>query len=78
MAIKAYVLIETEVGKTREVAQSLIGRPGITTIDPVTGPYDIIAVVEGQDLSEVGQLVTSNIHTIGGINRTTTCLAIQL
>ena len=46
MATKAYVLIETAVGKSREVAESLKGIPGMQAVDAVTGPYDIIAVLE--------------------------------
>ncbi len=76
MATKAYVLIETTIGKTGSVADSLRAIPGMQSVDPVTGPYDIIAVIEAQDLNSVGALVTSNIHTISGIIRTVTCLAI--
>ncbi len=75
MATKAYVLIETAVGKTREVASALQGLEGITSVDLVTGPYDIIAVVEAADLGSIGDMVTQRVHTIGGIQRTVTCLA---
>ena len=76
MATKAYVLIETAVGKSREVAESLKGIPGMQAVDAVTGPYDIIAVLEAFDLNAVGEAVTSNIPTIGGILRTVTCLSV--
>ena len=75
MATKAYVLIETAVGKTREVASALQGLEGITSVDLVTGPYDLIAVVEAADLGSIGDMVTQRVHTIGGIQRTVTCLA---
>lgn len=73
---KAYILIETAVGKSRDVSNSLLGLSGVTTVDPVTGPYDIIAVVEAPDLNAVGDLVTRKIHTIVGIGRTVTCLSV--
>jgi DNA-binding Lrp family transcriptional regulator len=76
MATKAYVLIETAVGKSREVAESLKGIQGMQAVDAVTGPYDIIAVLEAVDLNAVGETVTSKIHTIGGILRTVTCLSV--
>lgn len=78
MATKAYILIETAVGKTRDAVLALQKVPGIKTVDPVTGPYDIIATVEGKDLNAVGDLVTSNIHPVSGVTRTVTCLAVQL
>ena len=76
MATKAYLLIETAVGKTRDVANTLGGLTGITTVDVVTGPYDIIAVVSGEDMSVVGDLVTGHIHTVPGVVRTVTCVAV--
>jgi len=76
MAAKAYVLIETVVGRTREVTSAIGRLEGVKSVDPVTGPYDIIAVVEGGSLNEIGDLVTGKIHPIVGISRTVTCLAI--
>ena len=76
MATKAYILIETSVGKSRDVADSLRSLQGVQNVDAVTGPYDIIAVVVAPDLNAVGDLVTSAIHTISGIVRTVTCLSV--
>jgi DNA-binding Lrp family transcriptional regulator len=77
VAAKAFILIETAVGKNKEVV-SLLGKlEGVNSVDTVTGPYDIIAVVEGESLNEIGDLITGKIHPIPGINRTVTCLAIR-
>jgi len=76
MTAKAYVLIETAVGTTKEVTASIEKLEGVQTVDPVTGPYDIIAVVEGESLKDIGDLVTGKIHPVSGISRTVTCLAI--
>ena len=78
MTAKAFVLIETAVGKTRDVVLALQGMPGVKNVDAVTGPYDVIAVVEGSDLTAVGDLVTKEIHIVPGIIRTVTCLAITV
>lgn len=76
MAAKAFVLIETVVGRTREVISSIKSLEGVKSVDTVTGPYDIIAILEAEDLNEIGDLVTGKIHPINGISRTVTCLAI--
>jgi DNA-binding Lrp family transcriptional regulator len=78
MAAKAFVLIETAVGKTKDVIATLQRTSGIKTVDAVTGPYDIIAVVEEDDLNAVGNLVTTRVHPIEGVTRTVTCLAIRV
>ena len=78
MATKAYVLIETAVGKTKDVLESLGQVKGIREADAVTGEYDIVAVIEAESLNSIGELVTGNIHTIGGIQRTTTYLSVSM
>jgi len=76
MAAKAFILIETAVGKTRDVATELRQLKGIKSVDLVTGPYDIIAIIEAETLNEIGDIVTGKIHPTSGISRTVTCLAI--
>ena len=77
MTTKAYLLIETAVGKTRDVAGMLREIDGINIVDVVTGPYDIIAIVEGTDLGSIGDMVTGQVHVINGITRSVTCLAVS-
>ena len=77
MAAKAFVLIETAVGRNKEVAAALEQLKGIKSVDVVTGPYDIIAIMEGESLNDIGDLVTGKIHPITGISRTVTCMAIR-
>jgi DNA-binding Lrp family transcriptional regulator len=76
VAAKAYILIETAVGKNKDVVAALSKLKGIKSVDTVTGPYDIIAVGEAETLNEIGDLVTGKIHPIPGISRTVTCLAV--
>jgi len=76
MGAKAFVLIETAVGRAKEVAAALEKLEGVKGVDLVTGPYDIIVVTEGETLNDIGDLVTGKIHPISGISRTVTCLAI--
>ena len=75
MSAKAFVLIETEVGKTSEVVTTLKQTEGVKTADAVTGPYDVIAVVEGERLDEIGNIVTEKIQRVPGVSRIITCLA---
>ncbi len=76
MVAKAFVMIETAVGKTKEVVAALKRQEGVQSVNTVTGPYDIIAIIERETLSDIGDLVTSKIHTVNGVSRTVTCLAI--
>jgi len=76
MAAKAFILIETVVGRSKDVVAALKELKGITSVDTVTGPYDIIAVIQGETLNDIGDIVTGKLHPIAGISRTVTCLAI--
>jgi DNA-binding Lrp family transcriptional regulator len=76
VAAKAFVLIETAVGKNKDVVAALKQLDGVKSVNTVTGPYDIIAIVEKETLNDIGDLVTGKIHPIAGISRTVTCLAI--
>ena len=80
--MKAYVLIETAAGKTKSVKKALLkvksGRASVSAMDAVTGPYDFIAVVEGNSLDAIGNLVTESIGVIDGVTRTTTCVAVSI
>ena len=80
--MKAYVLVETNAGKTKSVKRALVklkpGKCRIESLDAVTGPFDYIAVVQGPTLDDIGSLVTEGIGAIDGVTRTTTCLAVSI
>jgi DNA-binding Lrp family transcriptional regulator len=80
MPAKAFALIETEVGRAKDVVSALQAQKvkEIKSVDFVTGPYDVIAVVEHDDFNAVGRLVSENIHPIPGIKRTVICLSILI
>jgi len=76
MDARAYVLIEAEAGEVVAVVRALREVPGIRAADAITGPYDIIAIIETADQRIIGRLVIDEIHGITGIKRTITCVAI--
>ena len=78
MAVKAFVLIEATMGKTKEVVTALEKVEGVKSVDAVTGPYDVIALIEMPDVNAIGDIVTKRIHSVSGIARTVTCLAVRL
>ena len=74
MAAKAYVLIEVQVGKVQEVVEAIRKLEGVASVDAVTGPYDAIAVIQRETLTDIGDLITSMVHPVAGISRTVTCM----
>ena len=75
MAVRAYVLVNTALGKVEDVVKRLSGIEGIKSADCVTGPYDVIACIEAEDYKALIKLVPEKIHKVEGITRTLTCIA---
>ena len=74
--VKAYVLIEARVGTSTGLMRSLKDNASVISASRVTGPYDVIAVVEEEDLGKVHDLVTEQIHHLEGVLRTTTSVSV--
>ena len=73
----AYVLIEMVAGHSRDLVNALKDRQVVKEVDRVTGPYDVIAVLEATDLNKISDLVAAEIHTRAGVVRTTTCVSLE-
>ena len=76
MATKAYVLIEVGVGKSKMVVEALRQVEGVKSADGVTGPYDIVAIVDAESSDIVGNIITEDIHSVPGVSRTVTCIVV--
>lgn len=76
MPTRAYVLISTEAGKAEEVANALRKIPGVTGADIVTGGYDIVASLVGDDVNGIGRLVLNPIHGVSGLKTTNTLIVV--
>ena len=74
MTTRAYILIETQVGKSRDVADALRSLAGVPSVDIITGAFDIIALVEAEDMVSMADLVTGQVQSISGVTRTITCV----
>ena len=77
MTVTAYVLIETAVGKSKDVLVGITQLDKVKSANSVTGPYDVIAVIEAENMTDIGDLVVEKISRINGIGRTVTCIAIE-
>ncbi len=78
MAVHAYVLIQTEVGKAAQVADQVAQINGVVAAEDVTGPYDVIVRAEADTMDDLGKLVVSRVQLIDGITRTLTCPVVHL
>jgi DNA-binding Lrp family transcriptional regulator len=71
MSIKAYVLIVTDPGKTKQVFGEIKKLEGIAAIHEVMGPYDIVVELNVESLQEIPPILGDRIRPIVGIQSTT-------
>jgi DNA-binding Lrp family transcriptional regulator len=73
--VKAYVLIVTNPGATRRVADALTNIAGINVVHEVMGPYDIVAELVTESLTDIPPILADRIRTLEGIQSTTSLVA---
>jgi len=78
MIATAYVLIKVEARMARKVFDVLNRVPGVQHVDVVSGPYDLIAVVQGSDFLHIARMVLDKIHHVEGVADTVTCSVIPV
>ncbi len=76
--VQAYILVQTEVGRSAAVAGQIVELPGVLSAEDVTGPYDVIVRTEAETMDELGKLIVARIQVIEGITRTLTCPVVNL
>jgi DNA-binding Lrp family transcriptional regulator len=71
--VRAYVLIQAEVGQAARVVKEVAEVDGVDSVVAVTGPYDVIALLEAASIDDLGRMVVSRVQGVKGITRTLTC-----
>jgi DNA-binding Lrp family transcriptional regulator len=77
MPIRAYVLVNTDPGKTTDVANrvsSVSGSPRVKKCCVIMGRFDVLVEVEADDLNSLTDAVLAKIATIPGVRRTETAV----
>jgi DNA-binding Lrp family transcriptional regulator len=69
---KAYLKIDLEAGKEKEVRDALRKIGGVKSAEFVTGSNDIVALVEGSNYEEILKKHLSEIRNVKGITKTVT------
>jgi DNA-binding Lrp family transcriptional regulator len=77
MNSRAYILVNTRAAETNAVYNALVRAKLVTQVDIITGPYDLIAVLEGTEPDELLRFLMSELRHIDGIHHTVTCFALS-
>jgi|GEM_PF-2050459 len=73
-----YLLIDLDTtSRAHRVAEALRHKPNVRFVDPVSGPHDVIAVLEGWDNGGQCFRTLMDIQQIEGVRYVTACYAIR-
>ena len=72
--MKAYVLINTQLGRESEVTKALRTVKEITAIYSVYGVYDVVVEVEAETMDKVKEVVFNKIRRLDKVKSTITLI----
>jgi DNA-binding Lrp family transcriptional regulator len=76
MVVKAFVLVQAQLGRSRSVARAVEKVKGVKMVFAVTGVYDVIAYMEMRDMTTLSELVIKKIQSVKGVERTHTAIVV--
>ncbi|MCJ7780048.1 MAG: Lrp/AsnC ligand binding domain-containing protein, partial [Acidimicrobiia bacterium] len=65
--LRSCVLIQADTGRATDIAGAIRGVSGVISTEAVTGPFDVVVLVEVEDFDALGQLVVTAIQSVEGI-----------
>ena len=72
--MKAYVLLNTELGKEPEVIKAMKGAKEIKNIHSLYGIYDIIIEVEADTMERVKEVIFNQVRRLDNVKSTITLI----
>ena len=75
--ITAIVLIKAEPQRIAECATKLAGIEGVSQVYSVSGEWDLVAIVRVTEYERIAEVVTHQIASVPGIERTMTLTAFR-
>jgi DNA-binding Lrp family transcriptional regulator len=75
--MKAYVLINTEIGSESEVLDAIKKIKNVIEANAVYGVYDIVAKIEAETLDKLKETVTWKVRRLNKVRSTLTMIAIE-
>lgn len=75
--IEALVLIITKSGCMKHVYRKTKLLRSVKKVEMLTGPHDLIALIEGEDINHLLNTTLTNIRNIDGVDKTTTNIIVS-
>lgn len=73
---EAYVLLNVDYKRQKDIVEQAKKLPGVKSVKTTYGIYDILIVLESDNMQEIKQTIDVGLHEIGGINNLTSLISI--
>ncbi|QSW97846.1 Lrp/AsnC family transcriptional regulator [Haloterrigena alkaliphila] len=73
--VHAFIMVKTAAGKSEGLLAEIRGLESVADAHIVAGNYDIIAEIDGPEVYDVLETVSSSVQGLGGVSDTKTYIA---
>ncbi|MDE1727363.1 MAG: Lrp/AsnC ligand binding domain-containing protein [Thaumarchaeota archaeon] len=74
---EAYVLLNVDYKKQKNIIEQAKKIPTVKSIKTTYGIYDILIVLESNNMQEIKQAIDVDLHNVDGINNLTSLISIN-
>ncbi len=74
---RALILIKSEAGAMEFIRKRLENFEKVREAAMLTGPYDVMAIVDADEMKEITETLVENIRNIVGVEETVTNIVIE-
>ncbi|NHI03168.1 hypothetical protein DYY67_0289 [Candidatus Nitrosotalea sp. TS] len=74
---EAYVLLNVDYKKQKNIIEQAKKLPTVKSVKTTYGIYDILIVLESNNMQEIKQTIDVDLHNIDGINNLTSLISIN-
>lgn len=74
---KALILINSQPGAMKYIRKKVSGLENVEEANMLTGPYDIMVVVEADDIVDITNTLMGKIRNLSGVEDTVTNIVID-
>lgn len=73
---EAYILLNVDYKKQKNIIEQAKKLPTVKSVKTTYGVYDILIVLESNNMQEIKQTIDVDLHNIDGINNLTSLISI--
>ncbi|MFN3655136.1 MAG: Lrp/AsnC ligand binding domain-containing protein [Candidatus Nitrosotenuis sp.] len=74
---EAYVLLNVDYKEQKNIIEQAKKVPAVKEVKTVYGIYDILIILESDNMQEIKNAIDVNIHNIDGINNLTSLISVK-